>query len=123
LPKRRVQRLRSQAAELQAREPEQFKNLEDGMEFSGEHVLPDQLVTNLPKTAFDIDTAYFIIQGQDDIVTPTPAAVDYFRCIKSPKKALLLIPDAGHFASMTASGRFLEALTSKVRSVAIACGA
>lgn len=118
-----LQHLRSQAAELKAREPEQFKNLEDGMEFTGEHVLPDQLATNLPKTACDIDTAYFIIQGQDDIVTPTQAAVDYFKCIKSPKKELILIPNAGHFAFMTASDRFLEALTSKVRPVAIARGA
>ena len=118
-----LQHLRSQAAELKAREPEQFKNLEDGMEFTGEHVLPDQLATNLPKIACDIDTAYFIIQGQDDIVTPTQAAVDYFRCIKSPNKELILIPNAGHFAFMTASDRFLEALTSKVRPVAIARGA
>ena len=80
-------------------------------------------ITNLPKTACDIDTAYFIVQGQDDIVTPTQAAVDYFRCIKSPKKELILIPNAGHFAFMTASDRFLEALTSKVRPVAIARGA
>jgi pimeloyl-ACP methyl ester carboxylesterase len=117
-----LEHLRSQAAELKAREPEQFKNLEDGMEFTGEHVLPDQLATNLPKIACDIDTAYFIIQGQDDIVTPTQAAVDYFRCI-SPNKELILIPNAGHFAFMTASDRFLEALTSKVRPVAIARGA
>ena len=93
------------------------------MEFTGEHVLPDQLATNLPKTACDIDAAYFIVQGRDDIVTPTQAAVDYFRCSKSPKKELILIHNAGHFAFMTASDRFLEALTSKVRPVAIARGA
>jgi pimeloyl-ACP methyl ester carboxylesterase len=118
-----LQHLRSQAVELKAREPEQFKDLEDGMEFTGEHVLPDQLATNLPKIACDMDTAYFIIEGQDDVVTPTHAAVDYFRCIKSPKKELILIPNGGHFAFMTASDRFLEALTSKVRPIAIARGA
>jgi pimeloyl-ACP methyl ester carboxylesterase len=118
-----LQHLRGQAAELTAKEPEQFKNLVDGMEFTGERVLPDQLATSLPETACDIDTAYFIIQGQDDIVTPTPAAVSYFGCVKSPKKELILIPNAGHFAFMTASDKFLEALTSKVRPVAIARGA
>ncbi len=49
---------------------------------------------------------------------PTQAAVDYFRCIKSPEKELILIPNAGHFAFLTASDRFLEALTSKIRRAA-----
>jgi pimeloyl-ACP methyl ester carboxylesterase len=118
-----LRHLRSQAAELKAREPEQFKNLEDGMQFTGEHVVPDQIATDLPKTACDIHTAYFLIQGQDDVITPTQAAVDYFKCIKAPKKELILIPNAGHFAFMTASGEFLEALATKVRLVAIGRGA
>jgi len=108
---------------LKAREPEQFKNLEDGMEFTGEHVQPDQIATDLPKTACHIHTAYFLIQGQDDVITPTEAAVDYFKCIKAPKKEVILIPNAGHFAFMTASDKFLESLTSKVRPVALARGA
>jgi hypothetical protein len=36
---------------------------------------------------------------------------------------LSLIPNAGHFACMTASGEFLEALTTRVRPVAIGRGA
>jgi pimeloyl-ACP methyl ester carboxylesterase len=118
-----LQHLRSQAAELKAREPEQFKNLEDGMQFTGEHVLPDQIATNLPKTARDIRTAYFVIQGQDDVITPTQAAVEYFKCVKAPRKELILIPNAGHFAFMTASDKFLEVLTNRVRPAAIARGA
>lgn len=118
-----LQHLRSQAAELRTSEPEQFKNLEDGMEFTGEHVLPDQIATNLPKTACDLHTAYFVIQGQDDVVAPTQAVVDYFKCIKAPKKELILMPNEGHFAFMTAPDKFLRWLTSKVRPVAIARGA
>lgn len=38
-------------------------------------------------------------------------------------KELVLIPNAGHFAFMTASSQFLETLTIKVRPVAIAHGA
>jgi hypothetical protein len=56
------------------------------MQFTGEHVVPDQIATDLPKTACDIHTAYFLIQGQDDVITPTQAAVDYFKCIKAPRK-------------------------------------
>jgi len=36
---------------------------------------------------------------------------------------LILIANAGHFAFMTASGKFLQALTSKVRPIAIKRGA
>lgn len=118
-----LRHLRSQSAELKAREPEQFKNLEDGMQFTGEHVVPDQIATDLPKTACDIHVAYFLIHGQDDVITPTQAAVDYFKCIKAPKKELILIPHAGHFAFMTASDKFLQELISKVRPIAIARGA
>jgi pimeloyl-ACP methyl ester carboxylesterase len=118
-----LKHLRSQAAELKAREPEQFKNLEDGMQFTGEHVVPDQIATDLPKTSCDIHSAYFVIQGQDDVITPTQAAIDYFKCIRAPRKELILIPNAGHFAFMTAPEQFLGALTSKVRPVAVASGA
>ena len=118
-----LQHLRSQEAELKAREPEQFKNLEDGMQFTGERVVPDQIATDLPKTACDIHTAYFVIQGHDDVITPTQAVIEYFKCVKAPKKELILVPDGGHFAFMTASDKFLEALSTKVRPVAIARGA
>jgi alpha-beta hydrolase superfamily lysophospholipase len=53
------------------------------------------LATNLPKTACDINIAYFVIQGQDDIVTPTQAAVEYFKCVKAPRKERNLIANAG----------------------------
>ena len=116
-------RLRKQFPELRARQPKQARNLNDGMMFTAERVLPDQVATDLPKTACHLDTAFFVIDGEDDHVTPTSAAVDYFDCVKAPKKELVLIPNAGHFAWMTASDKFLDALFSKVRTVAIARGA
>ena len=41
----------------------------------------------------------------------------------APMKGLILIPDAAHFAFMTAANAFLAALTDKVRPFAIARGA
>ena len=118
-----IKHLHNQFPELRAREPEQAKNLNDGMMFTAERVLPDQVDTDLHKTACDIHTAFFVIDGQDDHVTPTSAAVNYFDCVKAPEKELVLIPSAGHFAWMTASDKFLQALVAKVRPVAIARGA
>jgi pimeloyl-ACP methyl ester carboxylesterase len=81
------------------------------------------MAIDLPTTAHKIDTAFFVIQGQDDVVTPTKAAVDYFEGVTAPLKGLTLIPDAGHFAFMTASKAFLAVLTDKIRPVAIRRGA
>jgi hypothetical protein len=39
------------------------------------HGGPGQVATDLPKTACDIHTAFFVIDGQDDHVAPTSAAV------------------------------------------------
>ena len=115
-----IKHLHAQFPELKAREPEQAQNLNDGMMFTAERVLPDQVATDLPKTACDMHTAFFVIDGQNDNVAPTSAAVDYFNCVKAPKKELVLIPNAGHFAWMTVPDQFLEAMVSKVRPVAIA---
>ncbi|MGH6828536.1 MAG: alpha/beta fold hydrolase [Rhizomicrobium sp.] len=100
-----------------------FKDLEEGMLFSGEKLLPDQVAEDLSKSATRIDTAFFVIQGKDDHVTPTEAAVDYFNKVEAPHKELVLILDAGHFAFMTSGRLFLQALVDRVRPVAMARGA
>lgn len=118
-----IQGLRANLPALQAKYPKDMQDYDDGFQFSVDHALPDQMKLDLPKTASSIDTAFFIIQGRDDVMTPTSAAVDYFNLVKAPHKELVLIPDAGHFAFMTAPDAFLAALTDKVRPVAVARGA
>lgn len=120
--KRWIQSLRADLPALQAKYPKDMQDYQDGFQFSVDHALPDQMKLDLPKTASSIGTAFFIIQGQDDIMTPTPAAVEYFKLVKAPKKELVLIPDAGHFAFMTAPDAFQAALVNKVRPVAVANG-
>ena len=71
------------------------------MQFTGEKVVPNQIASDLPKTASQIHTAYFVTQGQDDVITPTQVATEHFKCVKAPKKQLILIPNTGHFAFMT----------------------
>lgn len=117
-----IQALRAQASELKARYPKDFHNFEQGFKFSAEHALPYQMKVDFPRTASKVDTAFFVIQGQNDVVTPTKAAVEYFKEVTAPKKKLILIPDAGHFAFMTATDAFLVALINDVRPVAIERG-
>jgi pimeloyl-ACP methyl ester carboxylesterase len=100
-----------------------FQQAQKGMGFSGESLIADEVATDLPKTATRIDTAFFVIQGAKDVITPTKNAAAYFGKVQAPYKELVLIPDAGHFAFMTHGDAFLAALEDKVRPVAIARGA
>jgi proline iminopeptidase len=118
-----LQGLHTDAAALMASHPQDFKDLIDGMDFSAQQVLADQMRTDLPATADELDVPFFLIQGHDDVVTPTKAAVDYFEATKALKKDCILIAGAGHFAFITAPRAFLAALTDKVRPVAIKHGA
>jgi pimeloyl-ACP methyl ester carboxylesterase len=118
-----IQSLRADAPALKAAHPRDFQDFEDGFRFSAARALPDQMRTDLPTTAKTFAVAFFVIQGRDDVMTPTRAAVDYFNVVTAPTKELVLIPDAGHFAFMTAPEAFLAALINKVRPVAVASGA
>jgi pimeloyl-ACP methyl ester carboxylesterase len=118
-----IKSLRSATAASLGISEEDFKSLNDGMGFSARSVLPDMMAADLPATAASFDMPYFLIQGREDITTPTGPAVAYFDRLKAPVKERMLIEGAGHFAFMTSSQAFLAALTDKVRPVALARGA
>lgn len=101
---------------------EDYRNLIDGMSFSGAHLWADQTAADLLKTAPVLKTAFFLIQGRDDVITPTPLAVAYFKQVRAPVKKMVLI-DGGHFAFMTDGKQFLNVLVREVRPVAVARGA
>jgi len=61
-----------------------------------------------------------IIQGADDIVTPTSVAKDYFASIDAPKKEFLELPSAGHFAFLTVPDKVLSELVAHVRPFSLA---
>jgi len=100
-----------------------YEDASAGMGFSGRSLLPDQIISDLATTAAKIDTAFFVIQGADDVITPTSLAIDYFGRVKAPYKKLCLIPNAGHFAFPANPETFLSVLVNKVRPIAIARGA
>lgn len=76
---------------------------------------------DLPATeGYDMRVPFYIIQGQEDHITPTSVAQDYFRKIRAPRKKMVLIKHAGHFAYATNPGEFLAALVKYVRPQAVA---
>jgi pimeloyl-ACP methyl ester carboxylesterase len=99
--------------------PEYMKALGDGMGYSGRTTVNAMLATDLPTTAHTFKVPFFVIQGKDDMVTPTSVAVKYFNAVKAPKKKLILIEHAGHFALVMHREEFLTALVKYVRPLAI----
>jgi pimeloyl-ACP methyl ester carboxylesterase len=72
----------------------------------------------LPTTANRLNVPLFVIQGREDMVTHTSVAVQYFNVVKAPKKKLIVIDHAGHFAVVTRREEFLVALIKYVRPLA-----
>ena len=65
---------------------------------------------NLSTAALRFQLPYFVIQGRDDIFTPTDPAEAYFDKISAPKKKMVILEGAGHFALATHPQQFLAAL-------------
>jgi proline iminopeptidase len=59
------------------------------------------------------------LQGAEDHVTATQLAENYFRKIRTPRKKMVLIKNAGHFAYATNQEEFLAALVKYLRPIAI----
>lgn len=108
---------------LLAAYPKGGQDLLAGARFSRARLWPYVMKADLPETVPALDTAFILIQGQNDVLAPTRLAANYLHVLKAPYKKLVIIPHAGHFALMTNPRAFLHALLKEVRPVAIARGA
>lgn len=118
-----LEKQKAGAAALVAAHPKEGPDVAAGAKFSRPLLWPYVVRADLPQTAGTLDTAYFLIQGREDVMAATPQAVAYFKAVKAPYKSLTVIPRAGHFALITSSDVFLRALVKEVRPVALARGA
>jgi pimeloyl-ACP methyl ester carboxylesterase len=84
--------------------------LDDGMAFSGKALLPTQMREELSSTALDFALPYFVVQGRDDMFTPTVAAEAYFAKVVAPRKQIEILDGAGHFALVTHAQQFAAIL-------------
>jgi len=73
--------------------------------------LTDADVTRL---GYDFPIPFAIVQGADDRISPTTLAADYFSGVRAPAKALVRIPNAGHYAFTTHGAEFRAALIAEV---------
>jgi len=97
-----------------------FQDWIAGLQFSMDLLYPTVATMDLPKTAGNsMPVPFFVIQGEEDHITPTNAAAGYFRAIHAPKKGMLVIKGAGHFAYATHQKEFLTDLVQYVTPLAM----
>src|SRR5262249_40553515 len=89
-----------------------------GMEFSGKALVGAMLATDLPRTVPRLEVPFIVIQGADDMITPTSVAESYFAVVQALTKKLIKIPKAGHFAIVSHVAEFRAALLRHVRPLA-----
>lgn len=89
-----------------------LKALGDGSSASGKALIGSSVATDLPATATNFKIPYYVIQGRDDLFSPTPLAKAYFDKVSAPKKQFIVIEDAGHFALSTHQKEVIAALQS-----------
>lgn len=58
-----------------------------------------------------------VIQGRDDLVTPTAVAEQFVADLRAPSKAFIVI-EGGHFACYSNAEGFASALAESVRPLA-----
>jgi pimeloyl-ACP methyl ester carboxylesterase len=92
-----------------------IKASSDGMGASGAALIGATVTTDLPATATTFKLPYFVIQGRHDVSAPTPLAETYFAKVAAPRKRMILIEDAGHFALATHAREFVAALKEVTR--------
>lgn len=86
-----------------------------GMAASGAALIGACVATDLPATATTFEVPYFVIQGRHDLFAPTPLVEAYFKRVSAPKKRLIIIEDAGHFALSSHQAQVVGALKSLLR--------
>lgn len=99
--------------------PQDVQDWLAGGQFSISLLVPVLVAIDLPKTqGYDMPVPFIVIQGQNDHFAPTDAAKRYFRMIRAPRKKMVVIPGAGHFAYATNRDEFEAALVKYVRPLA-----
>ena len=72
--------------------------------------------------ARDLGTTFalpvFVVQGADDVMTPTHLAAAWLDDIAAPHKQLVAIPAGGHLVFATAANAYFDVLLTRVRPLA-----
>jgi pimeloyl-ACP methyl ester carboxylesterase len=87
-------------------------------QFSGSRLFAQWMAFDARRLGMRFELPIVVIQGEEDVMTPTPLVREWLDQVDAPKKDLVLLK-AGHLSMMTAPGPYLDALTGHVRLLAL----
>jgi pimeloyl-ACP methyl ester carboxylesterase len=96
-----------------------FRGEIGGDDFFGQALDGPLARVDLPALGTSFSIPFFVVEGEEDNITPASLAKAYFDRITAPRKAFLLMPDAGHMALLTRSDDFLKFMQTEVRPLVL----
>ena len=92
-------------------------NMLNAPKFAAGRIYNELIPYDARKLGLHFEVPFFIIQGEEDSVTPTNLARAYFDSVDAPVKEFVTIKDAGHSALLTKSDEFLRDVLDHVLPV------
>lgn len=87
----------------------------NGQDVSGRQLIPQTSKLDMRALGGQFALPVFVIQGAEDFTTPTGLARELVASIRAPRKELVTIRGAGHFAVFMRTDEFLQELLKRVR--------
>jgi pimeloyl-ACP methyl ester carboxylesterase len=87
-----------------------LQEIQGAMVTLGPALIDASVAANLPATAIRFSIPYYVIQGRHDLFSPTPLVEEYFGKVLAPKKLLVILEGAGHFALATHQAQMIAAI-------------
>lgn len=97
-----------------------FGDLFKGMKFSLDQLYNELLAFDAYRLGLRFELPFFIFQGDNDALTPTAKAQEYFDRVEAPHKEFVLIEQSGHLAAFARPQQFLDELLRRVRPLGLA---
>jgi pimeloyl-ACP methyl ester carboxylesterase len=85
-----------------------------GMNFSNEQLFVELMHFDYQRLGTKFEVPFFIMHGDQDIITPLENAKDFFQNIEAPYKEFIQIKNAGHLACFARPEQFFEEIQRKV---------
>jgi pimeloyl-ACP methyl ester carboxylesterase len=103
-----LQRMQARAPQVMA--AKELADWQAGRQASGARLITEIAGVDLFATTRRFDVPFIVIQGSDDMITPTSVTTAYVEHIEAPSKEIITIDGASHFPHLTHTPQFLAAL-------------
>ena len=109
-----LRRLQARAAEVMT--AKELADWQAGRQASGSRLITEIAAVDFFATARRFEVPFVVIQGSDDVITPTSVARAYVEHIEAPAKEIVIIDGASHFPHLTHTPQFLSVLRYHARA-------